>query len=193
MTIPLPVCRAAKLCECPIGAAILPIGILLASAVAVLGAEPHPTSLESRPRPLALAVDARIQREDVRKQSLFVPRVEGLVVPPARTPGLEFSGRSWPFALAAAADATTTYWALGRGAHERNPLLAAGRLDVVMVKLVQFPLLSKAIGAVEARHPRLGRHLRWVSLAFHAALAFHNLRMGRSASQLGLEGPPRTP
>jgi hypothetical protein len=102
---------------------------------------------------------------------------------------LESPGRSWPFALAATADAATTYWALARGGAERNPLLALGRADVGMVKIIQFPLLAKAVDMVEARDPRLGRRLRWVTLAFHALLAFNNVRLGRMAGELGLDAP----
>jgi len=80
----------------------------------------------------------------------------------------------------------TTYWALAHGGSERNPLLAFRRIDVGMVKIIQFPLLAKAIDAVEARHPRLGRRLRWATLAFHAVLAVNNVRMGRTAGELGL-------
>jgi hypothetical protein len=60
-----------------------------------------------------------------------------------------------------------TYWALAHGGSERNPLVAFRRVDVGMVKIVQFPLLAKAIDTVEARDPRLGRRLRWATLAFH--------------------------
>ena len=94
---------------------------------------------------------------------------------------LESPGRAWPFALAATADAATTYWALARGGAERNPLLSLGRADVGMVKIIQFPLLAKAIDYIEARHPRLGRHLRWSTLVFHAVLAINNVRIGRMA------------
>jgi hypothetical protein len=188
MTIPLPVCRASKPCVWPVG--ILPIGILLVSTASGLATEPHPTPLDPGPPSLVVAAQSRISREDA-SQSVVVTRAEGLPPRPTRPPAsLALSGRAWPFALAAAADATTTYWALGRGAYERNPLLVPGRLDVVAVKIIQFPLLTKAIDAVEARHPRLGRHLRWVSLVFHAALAIHNVRMGRSAVQLGLDVRP---
>jgi hypothetical protein len=63
-----------------------------------------------------------------------------------------------------------------------------------MVKIVQFPLLAKAIDTLEARHPRLGRPLRWAVLVFHAALAIHNVRMGLAAGQSRVEaGPRRTP
>jgi len=79
-----------------------------------------------------------------------------------------------------AADAATTSWALGRGASERNPLLTQGRFDVLMVKMVQLPLLLGAIETVEAHDPRLGRRLRWASVAFHALLAVNNLRGGHA-------------
>jgi hypothetical protein len=100
---------------------------------------------------------------------------------------LESPGRAWPFALAATADAATTYWALAQGGTERNPVLALGHADVGMVKMLQFPLMAKAVDMIEARDPRLGRRLRWATLAFHALLAFNNVRMGRMAGELGLD------
>jgi len=56
-----------------------------------------------------------------------------------------------------------------------------------MVKMLQFPLLAKAVDMIGARDPRLGRRLRWATLAFHALLAFNNVRMGRMAGELGLD------
>ena len=184
----LPVCRSAKPCAGPIG--LFSVGILSFSTAVGLAGELDLAPFDAGPPSLALAVQSRLSREDARPRAVLVPRVEGLAARNARpAAGLALPGRAWPFALAAAADVTTTYWALGRGAQERNPLLVPGRLDVVMVKIVQFPLLTRAIDAVEARHPRLGRHLRWLSLVFHAALAVHNVRMGRSASTTELVRP----
>jgi len=54
---------------------------------------------------------------------------------------------------------------------------------VIMVKIVEFPLLAIAVDTLEKRHPRLGRRLRWATLAFHGALAFHNVRMGVAAGR----------
>ena len=150
---------------------------------------PAPT-VDPQPRSLLLSAESRVLREDPSGQSASVlMRVEGLASPsPRRRFRLESPGRAWPFALAATADAATTYWALAHGGSERNPLLAFRRIDVGMVKIIQFPLLAKAIDTVEARHPRLGRRLRWATLAFHAVLAVNNVRMGRTAGELGLGG-----
>jgi hypothetical protein len=141
---------------------------------------------DPEPRSLVLAAAARVSHEDPSQQALpFAVRVD-LTAPSTRhRVRLESPGRAWPFALAATADAATTYWALSRGGAERNPLLALGRADVGMVKILQFPLLAKAVDMIEARDPRLGRRLRWVTLAFHALLAFNNVRMGRMAGALG--------
>jgi hypothetical protein len=150
---------------------------------------PEARPADAGPRSLFLAVESRVQREEASAHALaFVVRAEPWDARSPRARRLEFPGRSWPFALAVTADAATTYWALARGGLERNPLLALGRLDIGMVKIVQFPLLAKAIDAIEARHPRLGRHLRWATLVFHAALAFNNVRLGRAAGELGLGG-----
>jgi len=145
------------------------------------------------PRSLVLSAESRVLREDPSERSARV-----LVAVDRRTPfstrrryRLESPGRAWPFALAATADAATTYWALAHGGRERNPLLAFGRADVGMVKIIQFPLLAKAIDVIEARHPRLGRRLRWATLVFHAVLAVNNVRMGRSAGERGLDAHPR--
>jgi hypothetical protein len=54
-----------------------------------------------------------------------------------------------------------------------------------MVKMLQFPLLAKAVSMVEAKDPRLGRRLRWATLAFHAVLAFNNVRLGAMSAQRG--------
>jgi len=114
--------------------------------------------------------------------------------PPRARGGLQYPGRAWPFAVAAAADITTTCWALRRGAYERNPVLGLGGVDLGMAKIIQFPLLAKAIETLEARHPRLGRPLRWAVLAFHAALAINNVRTGLFAGQSRVGArPPRTP
>jgi hypothetical protein len=148
---------------------------------------PAPTA-DPQPRSLLLSAESRVRREDASglSASLLV-RVEGTESPSRwRRFHLESPGRAWPFALAATADAATTYWALAHGGSERNPLLAFRRVDVGMVKIIQFPLLAKAIDTVEARHPRLGRRLRWATLAFHAVLAVNNVRMGRTAGELGL-------
>ena len=148
---------------------------------------PAPT-VDPPPRSLLLSAESRVRREDAHGQSAGVlVHAEWLVSPSTRRPfRLESPGRAWPFALAVTADAATTYWALAHGGSERNPLLALRRLDVGMVKIIQFPLLAKAIDAVEARHPRLGRRLRWATLAFHAVLAVNNVRMGRTAGEPGL-------
>jgi hypothetical protein len=150
-------------------------------------------AVDPPPRSLFLSAESRVLREDPSELSASV-----LAAVDRRTPfstrrrfRLESPGRAWPFALAATADAATTYWALAHGGRERNPLLAFGRVDVGMVKIIQFPLLAKAIDVIEARHPRLGRRLRWATLVFHAVLAVNNVRMGRSAGELGLDAHPR--
>jgi hypothetical protein len=149
---------------------------------------PLPPTVDPRPRSLLLSAESRVLREDPHDQSASVlVRAERLVSPSTRRRfRLESPGRAWPFALAVTADAATTYWALAHGGSERNPLLAFRRVDVGMVKIIQFPLLAKAIDTVEARNPRLGRRLRWATLAFHAVLAVNNVRMGRTAGELGL-------
>lgn len=148
---------------------------------------PAPT-VDPQTRSLLLSAESRVLREDPHEQSASVlVRAERFASPSTRRRfRLESPGRAWPFALAATADAATTYWALAHGGSERNPLLAFRRVDVGMVKIIQFPLLAKAIDTVEARHPRLGRRLRWATLAFHAVLAVNNVRMGRTAGELGL-------
>lgn len=156
-------------------------------------AEARALSMAPEPRSLMLAVESKVSREDATRSGGVSPGAERLTSGTARRPGrLEYPGRAWPFALAAAADAATTYWALGHGGSERNPLLSFGRVDMGMVKIVQFPLLAKAIDAVEARHPRLGRQLRWATLLFHAALAVNNVRLGLSARSSGVNALPRT-
>ena len=149
---------------------------------------PLPPTVDPQPRSLLLSAESRVLREDPHEQSASVlVRAERLASPSTRRRfRLESPGRAWPFALAATADAATTYWALAHGGSERNPLLAFRRIDVGMVKIIQFPLLAKAIDTVEARHPRLGRRLRWATLAFHAVLAVNNVRIGRTAGDLGL-------
>ncbi len=151
-------------------------------------ADPAAPAPDPQPRSLVLAAASLVSREDPSQQALpFAVHVD-LTAPSTRPPvRLESPGRAWPFALAATADAATTYWALARGGSERNPLLALGRADVGMVKMLQFPLLAKAVDMIEARDPRLGRRLRWVTLAFHALLAFNNVRLGRMAGGPGLD------
>jgi hypothetical protein len=135
--------------------------------------------LTPEPRSIVLAAASRVSQEDPSQQAIPVAlRGDRLTEASTRSPG-----RAWPFALAATADAATTYWALGRGGMERNPLLALGHADVGMVKMLQFPLMAKAVDMVAARDPRLGRRLRWTTLAFHALLAFNNVRLGASAGQ----------
>ena len=148
---------------------------------------PAPT-MDPQPRSLLLSAESRVRHEDLHEQSASVlVRAERLASRSTRRRfRIESPGRAWPFALAATADAATTYWALAHGGSERNPLLAFRRIDVGMLKIIQFPLLAKAIDTVEARHPRLGRRLRWATLAFHAVLAVNNVRMGRAAGELGL-------
>ena len=134
------------------------------------------------PRSLFEAAESWVRDGDPSRSVAM--QVEHLTAPstsPRRH--LASPGRAWPFALAATADAATTYWALGRGGTERNPLLAMGRLDVGMVKMAQFPLLAKVVDMVEGRNPRLGRRLRWTTLVFHAVLAANNVRLGRFAAQ----------
>jgi hypothetical protein len=150
--------------------------------------DPAAPARDAEPRSLVLAAASRVSREDPSQQALSFAVHVDLTAPSTRPRvRLESPGRAWPFALAATADAATTYWALARGGTERNPLLALGRADVGMVKMLQFPLLAKAVDLVEARDPRLGRRLRWVTLAFHALLAFNNVRLGRMAGELGLD------
>jgi hypothetical protein len=138
------------------------------------------------PRSLVLAAESRISQEDPSQQAILLAVRVDLTTPSTRSHSrLESPGRAWPFALAATADAATTYWALGRGGAERNPLLAMGRADVGMVKMIQFPLLAKVVDLIGARDPRLGRRLRWATLAFHAVLSFNNVRMGAASAQRG--------
>ena len=149
--------------------------------------DPAAPAPDAVPRSLVLAAALRVSREDPSHQALPFAVHADLTEPSTRPRGrLESPGRAWPFALAATADAATTSWALGRGGTERNPLLSLGRADVGMVKMLQFPLLAKAVSMVEARDPRLGRRLRWATLVFHAVLAF-NRELGRMAGGLGLD------
>jgi hypothetical protein len=152
-------------------------------------AAPAPApGLEPEPRSLVLAAESRVSHEDPGQQAIsFAVRVDRTAPSGLSRVRLESPGRAWPFALAATADAATTYWALGRGGAERNPLLTLGRADVGMVKMIQFPLLAKVVDMIGARDPRLGRRLRWATLAFHALLAFNNVRLGRMAGELGLD------
>ena len=143
---------------------------------------------DPEPRSLVLAAESRVRHEDPSQQTFALAVRVDLPAPSTLSRvHLESPGRAWPFALAATADAATTYWALARGGAERNPLLALGHEDVGMVKIIQFPLIAKAVDMIEARDPRLGRRLRWATLAFHALLAFNNVRMGRTAGELGLD------
>jgi hypothetical protein len=155
---------------------------LFAEADLLLAPAAPPASPEPRSQSLSQAAESRIRDEDPSRSIAI--QVERLTAP-ATAPShrLASPGRAWPFALAATADAATTYWALGRGGAERNPLLAMGRLDVGMVKMAQFPLLAKAVDLVEGKNPRLGRRLRWTTLIFHAVLAANNVRLGRFAAQ----------
>ena len=180
-TVSDPVAETTTACS------IEPDGLFSPSPAVDPGPEARPA--DAAPHSLFLAVESRVRREEPGAHALaFVVRAEPWAAPSARARRLEFPGRTWPFALAVTADAATTYWALARGGLEKNPLLALGRLDIGMVKIVQFPLLAKAIDKVEARYPRLGRHLRWATLVFHAALAINNVRLGRTAGELGLGG-----
>jgi hypothetical protein len=166
--------------ETPAACAVEPDVVVFAAPEALAGLA-SPTAAPE-PRSLFLAAESRVRDEDPSKSVAI--QVEGLAAPstsPRRR--LTSPGHAWPFALAATADAATTYWALGRGGTERNPLLAMGRLDVGMVKMAQFPLLAKAVDLIEGRNPRLGRRLRWTTLIFHAVLAANNVRLGRFAAQ----------
>jgi hypothetical protein len=138
---------------------------------------------EPGPRSLVLAAESRITREEASRQSVSrgdERRTPLSARPPVR---LEYPARAWPFALGVAADALTTQWALQRGCFEKNPFLGVGGLDATMMKIVEFPLLALAVDSLERRHPRLGRRLRWATLAFHGALAFHNVRLGLAAGR----------
>ena len=179
-SVPAP--EADRLFATTAACAVEPDSVLPASDAMT---EPAATSVpEPEPQPLFLAAQSRVLQEGTGQTStLFALRMV-LTAPPSRPRvRLASPGRAWPFALAATADAATTYWALARGGAERNPLLALGRADVGMVKMIQFPLLAKALDLIEARHPRLGRHLRWTTLVFHAVLAANNVRLGRFAAQ----------
>ncbi|PYQ49323.1 MAG: hypothetical protein DMF78_18565 [Acidobacteria bacterium] len=151
-------------------------------------------AVDAGPRTLVLDIESRVTSGEANRPPVSRAGerlTSSSTRPPAR---LEYSGRAWPFAVGVAADALTTQWAVGRGCFERNPLLGVGRLDLAMVKMVQFPLLALAVDALERRHPRLGHGLRWATLAFHGALAFHNVRMGLAAGRPGTAArPPGSP
>jgi hypothetical protein len=165
--------------ETPAACALEP-AVVFAAPDALAGTA-APTAA-SEPRSLFLAAESRVRDEDPSKSVAI--QVERLTEPSTSPRSrLTSPGHAWPFALAATADAATTYWALGRGGTERNPLLAMGRLDVGMVKMAQFPLLAKAVDLIEGKNPRLGRRLRWTTLIFHAVLAANNVRLGRFAAQ----------
>jgi hypothetical protein len=167
------------------------VAILLCPAIAHAQDESAP---DPEPRSLRLAAETRVLQDDAapRPSSLPTPDL-GLALPSRRSASfLAYSGRTWPLVLGAAADAATTSWALGRGADERNPLLSPGRLDVLMVKMIQLPLLMRALDAVEARHPRLGHQLRRASIVFNVLLAVSNVRAGRAAGRVPLAVRPVT-
>jgi hypothetical protein len=183
LSTPVPVTEPDPLFEAPVACAI--DGDTLFSAPDATP-EPAAPAPDPAPRSLLIAAESRVNHEDPSQQALpFAARVD-LTAPSTRPRvRLESPGRAWPFALAATADAATTYWALSRGGAERNPLLSLGRADVGMVKMLQFPLLAKAVSMVEAKDPRLGRRLRWATLVFHAVLAFNNVRLGAVSAQRG--------
>ena len=160
-----------------------------AAAAADAAATPVNANADLEPRSLVLAAESLVRDGD---PSPFVVHLERPAAPsPLKRIRLESPGRAWPFALAATADAATTYWALARGGVERNPLLGLGRADIGMVKILQFPLIAKALDVIAGRNPRLARRLRWTTLVFHAVLAFNNVRLGRAAGEPGL-GAKRT-
>jgi hypothetical protein len=183
LATPVPVTEPDPLFDTPVACAIDRDTLFSAGESTT---EPAAPILDPEPRSLVLAAAARVSHENPSQQALpFALRVD--LAAPATRPRvrLESPGRAWPFALAATADAATTYWALSRGGTERNPLLALGHADVGMVKILQFPLLAKAVDMIAARDPRLGRRLRWATLVFHAVLAFNNVRLGAAAAQRG--------
>ena len=170
---PDPLFETSPACVVEADAVFADADVLIAPAAPVASPEP---------RSLSEAAESLMRDEDPsRSIAIQVDRLAAPAASPSRR--LVSPGRAWPFALAATADAATTYWALGRGGAERNPLLAMGRLDVGMVKMAQFPLLAKVVDLVEGKNPRLGRRLRWTTLIFHAVLAANNVRLGRFAAQ----------
>jgi hypothetical protein len=183
LSTPVPVTEPDPLFETTVACAVDGDTLFSATESRTEPAAPAP---DPKPRSLSLAAESRVSHEDPSQQAIPFPVRVDLTAPSTLSRvRLESPGRAWPFALAATADAATTYWALARGGTERNPLLALGRVDVGMVKIIQFPLLAKAVDLIEARDPRLGRRLRWATLAFHALLAFNNVRLGHWAAQRG--------
>src|SRR5262249_38953346 len=129
-----------------------------------------PAATEVGPRSLRLAAASRVTREEDASRQSFAPSAEVLAWSAERPRGHFDAAHAWPMAVGLTADALSTYWALQRGAVERNPLLSSSSFDVAMAKIVQFPLLTLAVDSVERHHPKLGRQLRWATLVFHAAL-----------------------
>jgi hypothetical protein len=164
--------------ETPAACALEPDAVF--AAPEALAAPAAPTAAPE-PRSLFLAAESRVRDEDPSKSVAI--QLEGLTAPSTSPRRLTSPGHAWPFALAATADAASTYWALRRGGAEGNPLLGPGRLDIAMVKMAQFPIIAKVVDMVEARNPRVGRRLRWTALVFHAVLAANNVRLGRFAGQ----------
>jgi hypothetical protein len=165
--------------ETPAACALEPNAVF--AAPEALAAPAAPTAAPE-PRSLFLAAESRVRDEDPSKSVAI--QLEGLTAPSTSPRSrLTSPGHAWPFALAATADAASTYWALRRGGVEGNPLLGPGRLDIAMVKMAQFPIIAKVVDMVEARNPRVGRRLRWTALVFHAVLAANNVRLGRFAGQ----------
>ena len=162
----------------PSACAVEPDVVLADAETLTAPAAPMATA---EPRSLFLAAESRV-RDEAPSKSLAI-QVERLTAPSMSPHRLTSPGRAWPFALAATADAASTYWALRRGGAEGNPLLGPGRLDIAMVKMAQFPIIAKVVDMVEARNPRVGRRLRWTALVFHAVLAVNNVRLGRFAAQ----------
>src|SRR5262245_44145766 len=153
-------------------AAVEPQACVAVDAVPMCVAEVAPTpAADAGQRSLLRAAESRVTREDASRQS-FSLAIDGLALSSERPRSqVKYSGHAWPFAVGATADALSTYFALQRGGFERNPLLSSSGFDVAMAKMVQFPLLALAAKEVEKRNPRMGRTLRWATLAFHAALA----------------------
>jgi hypothetical protein len=155
-----------------------------------VGAAAEDASVDPAPRatPLARTIDVTLRFPDPALPYHFHP-VRKRVVRPREDPArVAVSGRAWPFAVAATADLVSTAWALERGGVERNPLFRPGRLDMVAAKLVQVPLIAKLTDVIEGRYPRAGRYLRYAILVIHAAIAAHNVRMGRLAAATAARG-----
>lgn len=117
---------------------------------------------------LRQAVDALVQQPAVRSDPAEAPKKKGVGIAPYAA-----------LAGGNAADVLSTWYALSHGAHEGNGLLPSGMAGIAATKAALTLPELLAMHFIGKTHPTIAKILGFAGGGVGAAMATHNLRLGK--------------